>query len=202
MYWYVLDKLYVNFDVYIFFKFCCDFFSIFWALYIAFHASRPSRGRDAANDVERCPPSRRPRPRLWTMVWTQSRKVCSPNFLIALLLCHSFIHFRNQPQHQHTDLSHFLGETVISHRNTVVWIWFWKNLKLFGWTYNWQVASKSYMQQYQLPIAWYLPQWSIPLDSGSSLNLNMFGEENHSKNIVFPSGPKGIPKVTKNTVPD
>ena len=103
---------------------------------------------------------------------------------------------------KHTDLSHFLGETVISRRNTVVWIWLWKNLNLFGRTYNWQVANKSCMQQYQLPIAWYLPQWSIPLDSDSSLNLNMFGEENHSKNIVFPSDPKGIPKVTKNTVPD
>ena len=40
---------------------------IFWAFYIAFHVSRPSRRRDVATDVKQCSPSRRPRPRLWTM---------------------------------------------------------------------------------------------------------------------------------------
>ena len=43
-----------------FLKICRDFFSIFWALYVAFCASQPSRGRDAVTDVERCPLSRRP----------------------------------------------------------------------------------------------------------------------------------------------
>ena len=38
-----------------FFKFCCDFYSIFGTLYVAFHTSRPSRGRHAATNEERWP---------------------------------------------------------------------------------------------------------------------------------------------------
>ena len=38
-----------------FLKICRDFFSIFWAIYVVFRASRPSQGHDAETDVERCP---------------------------------------------------------------------------------------------------------------------------------------------------
>jgi len=59
--------LYINFDVYHFFKICHDFSRVFLAFYDAFCAYGPSSFRDAKTD-ERCPPSRRPRPRLWIMI--------------------------------------------------------------------------------------------------------------------------------------
>jgi len=51
-----------------FLKIYRDFFRIFWVLYVAFRASRPSSFPDAATDVQWCPPSRRPRHQLWTML--------------------------------------------------------------------------------------------------------------------------------------
>jgi len=47
---------------------CHEFFIIFLAFYVAFCASPPSPIRVAETDPSRCRPSRRPRPRLWTMV--------------------------------------------------------------------------------------------------------------------------------------
>ena len=55
-----------------FFKICRDFFRIFLAFYVAFCAYRPIPIRVAETDPSQCPPSRRPRPRLWTMVTTAS----------------------------------------------------------------------------------------------------------------------------------
>ena len=51
----------------IFFKICRDFFKFFWAFYIAFCAYRLRSIKDAVTNPSQCPPSRRPRPRLWTM---------------------------------------------------------------------------------------------------------------------------------------
>jgi len=48
---------------------CHDFFIIFLAFYIAFCAYHPSPIRVAETDLSWCRPSRRPRPRLWTMAW-------------------------------------------------------------------------------------------------------------------------------------
>jgi len=50
---------------------CHDFFIIFLAFYVAFCTYRPSPIRVAETDPSRCRPSRRPRPRLWTMISTQ-----------------------------------------------------------------------------------------------------------------------------------
>ena len=58
---------YMNFDVYIFFTICHNFFIIFWAFYVAFCAYRPSQIRVAETNPSRCRPSRQPRQRLWTM---------------------------------------------------------------------------------------------------------------------------------------
>ena len=76
--WYVLNMWYMNFDVYIFFMICHDFFIIFLAFYVAFCVYRPSPIRVAETDPSRCRPSRRPRPRLWTML----RRGCG---LLAIL---------------------------------------------------------------------------------------------------------------------
>jgi len=54
----------------LFLKICCDFFRIFLEFYVVFCVHRPSLFCDVETDVERCPPSRRPRPRLWTMIWS------------------------------------------------------------------------------------------------------------------------------------
>ena len=53
-----------------FFKICRDFFRIFWAFNVAFCAYRPMPIRVAETDPSQCPPSRLPRPRLWTMIDT------------------------------------------------------------------------------------------------------------------------------------
>jgi len=50
-----------------FFKIYYDFFRIFWAFYLAFCAYRPKPIRVAKTDPSQNPPSRRPRPRRWTM---------------------------------------------------------------------------------------------------------------------------------------
>jgi len=78
--WYVLNMWYTNFDVYIFFTICHDFFIIFLAFYVAFCAYRPNLIRVAETDPSRCQPSRRPRPRLWTMInsWWSLEPGCDP----------------------------------------------------------------------------------------------------------------------------
>ena len=51
-----------------FLKIYRDFFRIFRAFYVAFCAYRPIPIRVAETDPSQCPPSQRPRPRLWTMI--------------------------------------------------------------------------------------------------------------------------------------
>ena len=62
---------YMNVNVY-FFKIFRDFFKKIW-VYVAFCAYRPILIRVAGTDPSQCPPNRRPRPRLWTMVDIASR---------------------------------------------------------------------------------------------------------------------------------
>ena len=55
-----------------FFKICRDFFRIVWGFYVTFCAYRSRPIRVAETDPSQCPPSRRPRPRLWTMRYMYS----------------------------------------------------------------------------------------------------------------------------------
>ena len=50
-----------------FLRFVMIFVRIFWAFYVAFCAYRPRPIQVAETDPSQCPPSRRLRPRLWTM---------------------------------------------------------------------------------------------------------------------------------------
>ena len=52
-----------------FFKDLLWFFQNFLAFYVAFCAYRPIPIRVVETDPSQCPPSRWPRPRLWTMTW-------------------------------------------------------------------------------------------------------------------------------------
>ena len=85
----------MNVDVYIFFKICRDFFRIFLAFYVMFCAYHTIPIRVAETDPSQCPPSRRPRPRLWTMILTKSQifpsNSNSPYNLSSILVnCHQW----------------------------------------------------------------------------------------------------------------